>query len=111
MHMRHRTILFWTLMLVLLGGTCLHAQCPATAFAGQFISFQLSAVTPSNTPAPDGGFWMVSPSSMSANPFQGSHNTTISGTIPATATGTFSIQALYSYSGGEYSFSCTIQIQ
>src|SRR5258708_1322531 len=114
--MRHRTILFWVLMLVLLAGTSLYAQCPATAMPGQFISFQLSA-TVQGQPAPDNPnfFWQVSPSGFSANPASGNHVTTISGTIPASASGSFGIQAEYFAPSTPtpillYSFSCSIQI-
>src|SRR2546423_369633 len=110
--MRYRTILFWTLMLALLGGACLSAQCPTSAVPGQFISFPLTATVPSSTPATS-LFWLVSPSFMTANPAQGNPTTTISGTIPANAVNGVTIQATYNQpeaSAPLYSFSCFIQI-
>jgi hypothetical protein len=107
--MRYRTILFWTLILALLGMTSLCAQCPATATPGQFISFQLSATAPDNP----NSFWLISPDYMTANPAQGNHNTTISGSIPSNATGSVTIQASYNNGSSPsplYTFSCTIQI-
>src|SRR5258708_6101462 len=113
--MRHRTILFWTLMLVLLGGTSLYAQCSATAPPGQPISFPLTAHFSQGGPtAPDGGQWQVitkvdgvqqQQASMSANPSQGSPNTTISGTVPSWS-GTFEIDSTYTWPTGSNTIQC-----
>src|SRR5258708_1498885 len=93
-------------MLVVLGGTSVYAQCAATAPPGQFISFPLTAhVSQGGPTAPDGGVWQVitkvdgvqqQQASMSANPNQGSPNTTISGTVPNWS-GTFEIDATYTW--------------